>query len=115
MKKVTLKTINLKSWVKKKNEDRPLECEYPLSMVNGVGKKFSFIIANHEDPKKIQKALTEIVKELQNRIPEFAQQISRENKISNFFQEGEFQTMDVVSTLQGMPDQQYTVNFKEKC
>ena len=115
MKNVTLHTISFDSWGKTRIELIPLECEYPLSMVNGVGKKFSFIIANHEDPKKIQKALTEIVKELQNRIPEFAQQISRENKISNFFQEGEFQTIEVVSTLQGMPYQQYTVNLKEKC
>ena len=115
MKKVTLHTINLNSWVKTRDELTPVDGEFPPSMLNGVGKEFSFIMANHEDPEKIQKALSEIVQTLQNSIPDFALEISRENRLSNFIQEGEYQTDEVVSILQGMPDQQFTVDLKEKC
>jgi hypothetical protein len=83
-------------------------------MIKGEGIEFSFMMANHEDPELIKKVLLEIVQELQNSIPDYALEISKENKLCNFLQIGNYQTDEVVSILQGRPNQVFTIELKEK-
>jgi hypothetical protein len=114
MKNVTTHTINLNSWIKTRNELTSLDGGFPPSMIKGEGIEFSFMMANHEDPELIKEALLKIVQDIQNIIPDYALEISKENKLSNFMQNGAYQTDEVVSILQGMPGQAFTIDLKDK-
>ena len=83
-------------------------------MIKGEGHEFSFMMANHEDPELIKEALLEIVQDLQDSIPGFAETIAKENKLSNFLQNGNYRTDEVVCLLQGLPNQVFEIELKEK-
>jgi hypothetical protein len=114
MKNVTLHTITLNSWIKTRNELTSLSDGFPPSQVKGEGHEFSFFMANHEEPEQIKEALLQIIQDLQESIPDYAMQICKENKLVKFLSDVDHQTPDVVAILQGLPDQQFTINLKEK-
>ncbi|MEI8048930.1 MAG: hypothetical protein WCI92_16225 [Bacteroidota bacterium] len=114
MKNVTLHTINLNSWIKTRNELTSLDGEFTPSAIKGEGLEFSFMMANHEDPEQIKEALLQIVQDLHDSIPGYALQISKENKLVKFMQNGDYQTHEVVSVLQGLPGQVFNIDLKEK-
>jgi hypothetical protein len=114
MKNVTLHTINLNSWCKTRDELTSLSGGFPQSQVKGEGHQFSFFMANHEDPEQIKEALFQIVHDLQESIPDYALEISKENKLVKFLSDGDYRTDEVVSILQGLPDQVFKIDLKEK-
>lgn len=112
MKNVTLHTINLNSWIKTRSELTSLSDGFPPSQVKGEGNEFSFFMANQEDPEQIKEALLQIIQDLQESIPDYAMQISKENKLRNFLCNGDYQSSEVVEVLNGIPHQQYVFSIK---
>ena len=114
MKNVTLHTINLNSWCKTRTDVKSLDCEFAPFTIKGEGHEFSFFMANHEDPEQIKEALFQIVQDLHDSIPDYALEISKENKLVKFLSDGDYQTPDVVTILQGLPDQEFAIDLKER-
>ena len=113
MKNVTLHTINLNSWCKTRTDVKSLDGEFAPFTIKGEGHEFSFFMANHEDPEQIKEALFQIVQDLHDSIPDYALEISKENKLVKFLSDGDYQTPDVVTILQGLPDQEFAIDLKE--
>ena len=114
MKNVTLHTINLNSWCKTRTDVKSLDGEFAPFTIKGEGHEFSFFMANHEDPEQIKEALFQIVQDLHDRIHDYALEISKENKLVKFLSDGDYQTPDVVTILQGLPDQEFAIDLKER-
>ena len=81
MKNITLHTINLNSWCKTRTAVKSLDGEFAPFTIKGEGHEFSFFMANHLDPAQIKEALLQIVHDLQENIPDFALEISKEKQI----------------------------------
>ena len=104
MKKLTLYTIGLNSYITTRNEIKVVEGEFTPQQEKGEGVEFSFMMAEHENPVKIKEALSEIIHELQTNIADIAEEICNRNKLKNFIDRGGYDRDDVMNILDGMPN-----------